>query len=80
MPIHIPVQYSDQPQTIDVEVICTHPEAYIEKACCTGSGLIECGCGGQDSVVCPNPNCQGIEDHEVDNLIERLAGDQGEDC
>lgn len=76
MPIHIPVQYADQPQVIDVEVICTHPEAYIEKACCSGSGLIECGCGGRDEVICPNPNCQGISENEVDDLFDRLAGDQ----
>lgn len=83
MPVHIPVQYADQPQTIDVEVICTHHEAYIEKACCTtagSSGMIECGCGGQDSVICPNPRCQGIDDSEVDGLFERLAGEQAEDC
>ncbi len=78
MPVHIPVQYADQPQIIEVEVVCTHPEAYIEKACCStrsSNGLIECGCGGQDSVICPNPNCQGIQDHEVDTLFDRLAGD-----
>lgn len=83
MPIHITVQYNDQPQKIDVEVICTHPEAYIEKACCStrsSNGLIECGCGGMDSVICPNPKCQGISDDEVDNLFERLAGEQAEDC
>jgi len=81
MPIHIPVQYADQPQVIDVEVICTHPEAYIDKACCSpNQALVECGCGGQDSVVCPNPKCQGIDDSEVDDLFERLAGEQAEDC
>lgn len=79
MPIHIPVQYADQPQTIDVEVICTHPEAYIEKACCPPSSLVECGCGGRDAVVCPNPKCQGIDDNEVDDLFDRLAGDREED-
>lgn len=77
MPIHIPVQYADQPQVIDVEVICTHPEAYIEKACCSPfQVIVECGCGGRDSVVCPNPNCQGIADDEVDTLFDRLAGDR----
>lgn len=82
MPIHIPVQDKDVRQVIDVEVICTHPDAYIDKACCSGpgpNGVVECGCGGQDSVICPNPNCQGIDDNEVDDLFDRLAGDREED-
>lgn len=57
------------------EFRCIHPDAYIEKACCSGSGLIECGCGGMDSVHCPAGNCTGIQDHEVDALFESLQSD-----
>lgn len=74
MPIHITAKDLGTTEEIDIEVICTHPDAYIEKACCSGMGLIECGCGGRDSVVCPNIFCPGIEDHEVDQLFDRLAG------
>lgn len=82
-PIHITITASSTvAEQLDVAVICSHPEAYIEKACCStpgSSGMIECGCGGQDSVVCPNPKCQGIDDNEVDQLFDRLAGDREED-
>lgn len=57
------------------ELVCTHINAYIDKACCSSvgsSGYIECGCGGVDAVVCPNNDCTGIEDYEVDELFERL--------
>lgn len=56
--------------------VCNHADAYLEPACCTfasPNGLIECGCGGQDSVVCPAVDCTGIEDHEVEGLFERLG-------
>lgn len=59
------------------EYECDHEEAYIEPACCrtTGEGgLYWCGCQGQDSVICPNPECTGIEDWEVDNIFNRLQG------
>jgi len=57
---------------------CTHEEAYIEKACCSPTdvgdhGYVECGCGGQDSVVCPTQDCQGISDNEAEKLWEILA-------
>lgn len=58
------------------QYVCNHSEAEIEKACCStigSSGYIECGCGGQDSVYCPAKDCTGIEDYEVDELIERLS-------
>ncbi len=57
------------------ELVCGHADAYIQKACCSqpgDSGYIECGCQGMDGVVCPATNCTGIEDHEVDDLFERL--------
>jgi len=58
--------------------LCTHPDAYIDQTCCSPfqvgeSGHVECGCGGVDSVVCPAIDCTGIEDHEVDQLFERLG-------
>ncbi len=55
---------------------CSHEDAYIDKACCTtpgDSGYIECGCGGMDSVLCPNPKCTGILDHEIDELFRILS-------
>lgn len=57
--------------------VCTHPNAYIEKACCSpfdigDSGYIECGCGGQDSIICPATTCTGIQEYEIDELFERL--------
>ncbi len=59
----------------DGELVCVHPEAYLDPACCISvgsSGHIECGCGGRDSVVCPANNCTGIQDHEVDGLFDSL--------
>ena len=58
------------------DFVCTHDQAYIQKACCTvpdEGGLYFCACGGQDSVVCPAIDCTGIEDFEVDELFERLT-------
>lgn len=59
------------------EFVCLHPEAYIEKACCSpfqvgDSGYVECGCGGRDSVVCPAVDCTGIQDWEIDTLFDNL--------
>ena len=64
--------------TEDGVFVCTHPEAYIDRACCSPfqvgeSGYVECGCGGTDSVVCPAVDCTGIQDWEVDPLFERLG-------
>lgn len=55
---------------------CKHEDAYIEKACCSqvgSSGYIECGCGGQDSLICPNNNCPGITDEEAEELWKELS-------
>lgn len=51
---------------------CSHEDAYIEKPCCSGGRIIECGCQGRSSVICPNPHCTGIKDDELDKLFERL--------
>ena len=59
----------------DNEWVCAHEDAYIEKACCStrgSSGYIECGCGGQDGVLCPSTGCTGIMDWEIDDLFDRL--------
>lgn len=67
--------------TEDGEWVCTHEDAYIEKACCTSvgsSGYIECGCGGRDAVICPSTGCTDIEDWEVDGLFDRLQGGDDE--
>lgn len=58
--------------TEDGEFVCAHEDAYIEKACCP-AGTRDCGCYGQDSVICPAPDCEGIQDHEVDDLFEKLT-------
>lgn len=66
----------------DGEFRCPHTEAYIEKACCSGidsEGNVSCGCHGQDGVLCPAIDCTGIQDHEVDELFDRLIGDREED-
>lgn len=61
--------------TEDGEFVCAHEDAYIEKACCSGfeNGLPSCGCRGQDGVICPALDCEGIQDHEVDDLFEKLT-------
>jgi hypothetical protein len=51
--------------------LCVHEDAYIDKACCP-PGTTDCGCYGRDSVTCPAQDCTGIEDQEVDNLMERI--------
>lgn len=57
------------------QVKCEHPDAYIEPPCCEpgASGLVECGCGGRPELVCPNDECTGIDESEVNIIIERLA-------
>lgn len=59
----------------DGEFVCTHNDATIEPPCCDGSpdeaGRYTCGCMGQESIVCNNPECTGIEDWQVDDLFER---------
>lgn len=57
------------------ELVCSHINAYIETACCSSvgsSGYVECGCGGMDAVICPNHDCERIQDYEVEDLFERL--------
>lgn len=57
------------------EMVCAHLDAYVERACCSPfavgpSGYIECGCGGVDGVVCPNPHCTGLLEHEIEAILE----------
>lgn len=85
MPIHFPVKDLTPTEMVmneDGEFVCPHLEAYIEKACCSGTdseGNVSCGCHGQDGVICPAIDCTGIQDHEVDTLFDRLIGDREED-
>lgn len=60
------------------EMVCDHRDAYIERACCSpfqvgDSGYVECGCGGVDSIICPAGDCTGIQDWELEKLMEQLA-------
>jgi hypothetical protein len=62
----------------DNEWVCTHEDAYIERACCSGydsEGLPSCGCHGQDGVICPAIDCTDIQEWEIDGLFDRLEGD-----
>jgi hypothetical protein len=59
----------------DGEFVCTHANYEIEKACCSPfqigeSGYIECGCQGRDSVFCPNINCTGLTDADVERIFQ----------
>lgn len=52
---------------------CSHDTAYIEPACCSGFDAEgDCGCYGQDAIICPAWDCTGIQDWEVDKLMENL--------
>ena len=65
--------------TEDGEFVCAHEDAYIEKACCSGfdsENNPSCGCHGQDSVICPALDCDGIQDWEVDELFDRLQPEE----
>lgn len=61
--------------TEDGEFVCAHEDAYIEKACCP-PGTRDCGCYGSDSVICPALDCDGIQDHEIDELFDRLQPEE----
>lgn len=73
MVTHIKVQSTDEPQAIEIRRICTHPNAYVEKACCSSpdsdTGLFSCGCGGQDSVICPDCD-QTLTEDEIQAVLE----------
>lgn len=51
---------------------CSHEDITIEKPCCFGPN-IECACAGRSEVVCNNPHCDGIDDTEVDMLLEQFV-------
>lgn len=56
--------------------VCTHAEAYMEAACCSGydsEGNISCGCYGLDRLLCPAVDCTGIEDWEYEEVIKRVS-------
>lgn len=67
--------------TEDGDWVCTHEDAYIERACCLGydnEGNVSCGCYGQDGVLCPSTGCTDIQEWEVDGLFDRLQGGDDE--
>lgn len=77
MPVHIPIRDLSTAfvMTEDGEFVCSHEDAYIDPACCSGidsEGNVSCGCHGQDGVLCPATDCTGIQEHEVDDLFDRL--------
>jgi hypothetical protein len=53
--------------------------AYMEPPCCSeadrepDTGMVACGCGGQGQVVCPAPDCTGINPWEIEELMENLS-------
>lgn len=51
------------------EMLCTHEDHTIQTPCCSSGRIIECGCQGLHGVVCNNPDCTGLEQHETDELI-----------
>lgn len=56
----------------DWELVCDHLDAEIERACCSGrdsEGNPSCGCHGMDGVLCPNPDCTGLTDHDVELIL-----------
>jgi hypothetical protein len=59
----------------DGDFLCAHNDVWIEEACCFGrdsDGLIACGCQGLDSIVCNNNDCTGLEEWEVETLMENI--------
>lgn len=59
--------------TEDGDFLCDHNEAEIERACCSGrdsEGNPSCACHGQDAVWCPNPDCTGLTDNDVERILD----------
>ncbi len=68
----ISVKQTDEEYGLDLDgqLVCMHVNAYVEKACCPPSmSIVECGCGGMDSAVCPNPDCTGLTDNDVERIF-----------
>lgn len=59
-------------ENVDGELLCTHVNMYVEKACCPPASIVECGCGGVDSLICPNDKCTGITDSDVDKYYSGI--------
>lgn len=53
----------------DGEWVCAHINQYVEKACCP-PGTEDCGCKGSDWLICPNPECSGFTDGEVETSTD----------
>lgn len=54
---------------------CTHENAEVVKACCPRaiSGYVECACGGEDYVYCPDCNNDDMSDEELVMLMNGAA-------
>lgn len=64
--------------TEDSEFVCEHEDAEIERACCSGrdsEGNPSCGCHGMDSVWCPNPDCTGLTDRDIELILDAAEPD-----
>lgn len=64
--------------TEDGDFLCDHSEAEIERACCSGrdqEGNPSCACHGVDAVWCPNPDCTGLTDHDVEMILDAAEPD-----
>lgn len=51
----------------DFEFLCSHENVEVEAPCCNGR---DCGCYGLYSVYCYNEDCTGLEQWQVDEIID----------
>lgn len=64
---------------IDDEWRCPHNDIEVQAPCCTGSGLIECGCQGRYSVFCHDCQNDDLRDYEAHEIIENYLANEGDD-
>lgn len=50
---------------------CPHENVEIDRACCSGfeGGLPSCGCGGRDSVYCPDCDNEDMTDSDIEAIL-----------
>jgi len=66
------IQFKEEYEIVDDVKHCKHVNFRIEVACCgIIFPLIECGCQGKDTIVCPNPKCDGITDEDLEYILGR---------
>lgn len=71
----IEITETSHPYTMseDGEFLCEHEDAEIERACCSGrdsEGNPSCACHGMDSVWCPNPDCTGLTQNDIERILD----------